>query len=186
MKLRMMPGIVLTALALQFLGSDAWSQMPTPECNSKLDRATLEKLKHASHGEWTLSEDLEPETANTTTPLAHYRTAQECERQADELRADWCAGFECTDRHHCQLFQPFHPDDPDGPKAVIAANKLREKLRGKVPGLESVCAGVGSSVGQTEIEVFVLKRTPAVQTAVPTTFGGYPIYISTVGESRFD
>jgi hypothetical protein len=133
MKLRMMPGIVLTALALQFSSSDAWAQMPTPEC-SKLDRTTLEKLKHASDGEWTLSEVLEPETANTTSPLAHYRTGQECERQADELRGDWCAAFECTDRYHCGLFQPFHPDDPDGPKAVIAASKLRERLRGSVPG----------------------------------------------------
>lgn len=185
MKPRIMLGIVLMmTMVLPFVASDAWVQTPPPECSNKLDHAALAKLKHARHGEWTLSEDLDPATSTNTIPLAHSRTAQECQRQADELTADWCAGFECADRHHCQLFQPFHPDDPGGPKAVNAASKLREKLRGKVPGLISVCADVANDYGQTVIQVFVLRRTPAVRTTVPTMFGGFPVDIGVPGEGR--
>ena len=65
--------------------------------------------------------------------------------------ADWCATFECTDRYHCQLFHPFHPDDRDRPKAINATSKQKEELRGKVPGLISIRADVANDFGQTAI-----------------------------------
>ena len=183
-------GILLLAVALPV---NAQTPVPasSPAC-ANLSEARLKMLKGVKHGTWTLSELTDPENRHPgKTLLAKYRSHQECERAADELRADLCVGFICEDRYGCQLFQPFHPCDSfeiaEGRKATEAAHQLGKKLRGKVPGLESVCAGLSEDgLGITEVQVFVRQRTSAVQALVPKTFGGFPVDIWPDGEARFD
>jgi hypothetical protein len=75
----------------------------------------------------------------------------------------------------------------EGRNAAKSSKQLREKLHGQVPGLELVCAGVGGDgFGITDIQVFVLQRTPEVQVAVPKTFSVFPVDIWPNGEGRFD
>jgi hypothetical protein len=180
---------VAVALALP---ADAQTLPATsPPACTNLSRAKLKKLKGARHGAWGLSEVIEPHDGLVRKiPVAKYRSGQECEREADELRADLCASFVCEDQYGCPLFQPFHSGDQgeiaEGEKAANTARLLEKKLHGKAPGLGSICAGVGGDgFGITEIQVFVLKLTPAVQAAVPKTFGGFPVDIWPNGEGRF-
>jgi hypothetical protein len=115
MKLRPMVAII-HAFVLLTVALSADAQTPTvtpPPACTNLGDARLKKLESAGHGAWALSEVIELGNGSVRkTPQAKYRSSQECEREADELRADLCASFVCEDRYGCRLFQPFHPSDP--------------------------------------------------------------------------